>query len=107
MSTRLVEMPTRPWYTFPEIEIPRETGRYVTFPSRDETSSRLARTVISILLEYFKTKAVLKKTDGADYLHIDRKHATLSVRIMASTIIAISGGALLIVPMLIMSFNTN
>ena len=71
MSKRLVEMPTRPWnlIRFPEIEIPRDTGRYVTFQGRDETSSRLARTVISILPEYFTTKEVLEKTYGADYLY--------------------------------------
>jgi hypothetical protein len=109
MSTRLVEMPTRPWYPrrFPEIEIPRDTGRYVTFPSRDEISSRLARIIISILPEYFTTTKGSKKTHGVVYIYNTGKHATLSVRIMASTIIAISGGALLIVPMLIMSFNTK
>jgi hypothetical protein len=48
-----------------------------------------------------------KEMDGHYYFWNVQKQATLSVRIIASTVIAVSGGALLIVPMLVMSFNTN
>lgn len=109
MSTRIVET-DEPWLypvVFPEIVRPALSGRYVTFPRRDETSSRLAGALISILPGYFTEKYTLKERDGQIVPWHSGKQATLSVRIIASTIIAISGGALLIVPMVIMSFDTN
>jgi hypothetical protein len=101
-------MSSSPWHleVFPEIEIPERSGRYVTFPRRDVTSSRLASTLIGILPDYFTFKLKRKKRSGVNYEWYTRKQELL-VRIIASTIIAISGGALLIVPMVIMSFDTN
>ena len=86
----------------------RCTGRYLEFLKRDPTSSRLASFVISLLPWKFTSKRTERELDdGRVSYNFSAGHATLLVQIIASTIVAISGGSLLIVPMLIMSFGAN
>jgi hypothetical protein len=92
---------------FPEIDLPDPgySGNYRTLPKKDAASSRLRSAVINLLpvsLAYAKAEK-----DTSLYMIRPPKSISLPVRIIASTIIAVSGGALLVVPMVIMSFNTN
>ncbi|PMD66184.1 uncharacterized protein K444DRAFT_701824 [Hyaloscypha bicolor E] len=79
---------------------------YRTIPRKDPTSSRLPSALISILrtsLTYTNyEKLQLKFFSGRP-----PQRTSLPLGIIASTIITIFGRALLIVPMAIMSFNTN
>ncbi len=97
---------------FPEIEISKDSraqwsGAYYQLPDASIRSSRLGRVVSSFLpraLAYSKAE----RTDKVVHYKLGvPKQISLPVRIVASTIVAASGGALLIVPMVIMSFNTN
>jgi hypothetical protein len=81
----------------------RRTGRYLEFLKRDPTSSRLASFVISLLSWKFTSKRTERELDdGRVSYNFSAGHATLLVQIIASTVVAISGGSLLI-----MSFDAN
>jgi hypothetical protein len=94
---------------FPEIEFLdpdiTSSGQYRTLPKKDAASSRLRSAVINLLpVSLAYTKA---EKDTSLYSIRPPRSISLPVRIIASTIVAVSGGALLVVPMVIMSFNTN
>jgi len=105
-----------PWVPdwFPGIALPdrgvrkrtKLFGEYRTIPHGDSTTSRLASALSSILpkrIVYTDHDIIMQGFFRMDPL----KRTSGTVRIIASIIIAIFGGALLIVPMVIMSFDTN
>jgi hypothetical protein len=119
MTTHLIPIPANASFSFqswlrrifPDIGIqdsPAHSGEYCMLPKQDQTSSRLRKSLIFLLpasLTY--TKAERAEGDGLRYLTHPPRQTTRPVRIIASTIVAIAGGALLIVPMVIMSINKN
>jgi VIT1/CCC1 family predicted Fe2+/Mn2+ transporter len=76
-------------------------------PDRDPKSSRLASALNKLLPATFTYTKWEKAARKPFWEYLPPEQITLGVRIVASTIIAISGGALLIVPMVIMSFHSN
>jgi VIT1/CCC1 family predicted Fe2+/Mn2+ transporter len=96
-----------PTDVFPEIEIPSKGdlfGKYYELPDAHKESWRLA----TALSRVFPKSWTYSTHEKALYLmRLPARTFSLPVRIVASTIIALSGGALLIVPMVVMSFNPS
>jgi hypothetical protein len=93
--------------SFPEIEISNLSGHFRELPHKDPTSSRLRSAVINLLPKSLTYTKAEKDRDNLFYSYHPPRQISLPVRIVASFIVAISGGALLIVPMVIMSFHSN
>ena len=81
-------------------------GKYRTIPYRDSTTSRLASALSSVLLKrivYAEYDRIVQSLSGMDPL----ESTAAADRIISSIINIICGGGLLIMPMVIMSFDTN
>ena len=86
---------------FPEFH---STRQYWMLPDPGRSSSRLRHTILRLLIG-LRRRVALKL--GFRTLRLIPDRQWTAVRLLASIIVAVSGGALLIVPMVIMSFNTN
>lgn len=88
---------------FPEI---RASGSYITLPDPHKASSRLIHFLVRWLprtVGYSKTE---RRSQFARYQGgKEPRGVSTGVRLIASTVLALLGGSLLIVPMVIMSFN--
>lgn len=98
---------------FPEVDIiaPSEDsfgplGEYRTIPYKDTASGRLRSALIN-LLPIALTYTTVEKESWFSHTTLPPNHTTLPVRIIVSIIVAILGRALLVVPMVIMSFSAT
>jgi hypothetical protein len=90
---------------FPELSLVKD---YSTLPDPSPTSGRLGRALIKWLPRNLTFPASQRQEDVFGWASgRPARSVSVPVRIIASTILAVCGGALLIVPMVIMSFDTN
>jgi VIT1/CCC1 family predicted Fe2+/Mn2+ transporter len=92
---------------FPEIGTPSEGdlfGKYYELPDSHRTSWRLATALNRLLPKNW----TYSRDEKLEYLkERPPRRFSIPVRIVASSIVAFFGGALLIVPMVVMSFNPS
>jgi hypothetical protein len=90
---------------FPELSF---VEQYCTLPDPSPTSGRLGQILINWLPRNLTYSSTQKREDIFGWASgRPARSISIPVRIIASTILAVSGGALLIVPMVIMSYDTN
>jgi len=90
---------------FPELSF---VEQYCTLPDPSPALGRLGRALIKWLPRNLTYSAAQKQEDIFGWASgRPARSISIPVRVIASTILAISGGALLIIPMVIMSYNTN